>query len=515
MLNEKNLEMSDISLSKFSNVYMRVSADEGILKEIYDHFSVYAKDYRYSPKFKNHIWDGKINFFKGRQRLLGTGLLDELLKFADACSYSVSMTDELKESLQDTSVTKDGFLTELSDLDLSAYGEKIQLRDYQMLGIYSALRNKRRVFVSNTSSGKSAIIYGITRLVLPRLEGKVLIIVPTTNLVEQMYADFVDYSSDDSGWDVSDNCSRLYSSYEYDGKNPVLISTWQSLQKKPADFFEQFSCVVVDESHSAKAAVLSKILGFCINADYRFGFTGTLPKDRCEEYSVLSMLGKRQTLSTTKDAIERGYVSKLKIYATLLRHELTRDLRNMSYMDEIDYLCTLEERTDFICALANSLPGNTIILTARVDTHGKVIYDKLCADPNGKEIFQIFGDVKVKDRECIRQTMEEKSNCITVGNFQCIQQGWSVRNLDNLIFAFPSKSSIRVIQSIGRILRKSEGKETATLYDIGDAFVKRGNPVESAKNHTFNHFKERLGIYSEEGHDYEIAEFNISNYNFF
>lgn len=499
-----------ILVDKFDEVWMRLSADKAVLSEIFDYFSVYAKDFMYNPMYKNHVWNGKINFFKGKQRLMGIGLFWMLMDFAKEREYPVQVTDELKSALLDN-ISLEDFTEELQELDMSAYGEKIQLRDYQMYGIYSALKNKRRVFVSNTSSGKSAIIYGITRLIEPRIQGKTLIIVPSTNLVEQMYGDFEDYSSDDKGWNTEDTISRLYASHKYDPSKQVLISTWQSLQKKDLDFFEQFKCVIADECHTVKSNMLQKILSQCKDAEYRFGFTGSMPKDKCEGMTIVANLGKVQVLSTTKEAMERGYVANLKINCKVLKHDLTRDLKSLNYQDEIDYLCTLDARTDYICDLARSLEGNTVILTARVDSHGKVIYDKLKENPNGKEVFEIFGDVKVKDRECIRQTMEERSNCITVGNFQCIQQGWSVRNLDNLIFAYPSKSSIRVIQSIGRILRKKEGKDFATLYDIGDSFVKVGKDVTEGKNHTFRHFRERMGIYSEEGFDYTLEEVSINN----
>ena len=495
--------MTDILLEKISNTHFKVHCDSDIAMELHEYFSEFAEGYKFHPLFKQRRWNGKIYFYNKMHSVIPVGLLQEIAVFANDRKYSVSLCDRAKEAFVDAGYSKEDFAKEIRSLNITAYGEPIEWRDYQMLGVYESIKFKRKLFSSNTSSGKSLIQYGAIRLIQDRIPGKILLIVPSTNLVEQMYSDFKDYSAEDELWYVEDNCARLYSEYDYDNSKQILISTWQSLQKRDKDFFEQFSGVLCDEAHLAKAKVISSIMEACINAEYRLAFTGTVPKDRANKLTITGHFGPVRVLQTSRQAMDKGYVSNLNILGMVLNYdpEVVKKVSKMKYPDEMDFICKLPERNDFICNLADRLKGNTLILTARVESHGKILYDKLVKE-SGKKIFYIFGEVKTSERERIRKILETETNVIVVGNFQILSTGFSVRNLHNLIFAFPSKSFTRVIQSVGRSLRKHESKDVATLIDICDNF-----------GYSLDHFQERLRMYDEEQFDLKLVEQKIESKN--
>lgn len=494
---------ADIRIEKIDNISFRIFSDDDIAMELNQYFSEFAEGYKFHPLVKQRRWDGKLRFFNSSKRTIPIGLLSEIVEFASSRKYRIELSKDAKECFLDEGYTKQDFIKEISSFPVSAYGEPIQWRDYQLLGIYESIKSKRKLFSSSTSSGKSSIQYGAIRLLQDRIPGKILLIVPSTNLVEQMYNDFRDYSSEDEGWYVNDNCARLYAEYTYDNTKQVLISTWQSLQTKEPEFFEQFGAVLCDEAHLAKAKVISKILTACINAEYRLAFTGTVPKDRANKLTLMGHFGPTKVLQTSKQAMDSGYVSKLNILGIVLKYskETIKKVSKLKYQEEIDYICKSEERNQYICDLATNLKGNTLILTARVESHGKVLYNKL-VEQSGKKVFYIFGEVKTSEREEIRKMLESETGVIVVGNFQILSTGFSVRNLHNLVFAFPSKSFTRVIQSVGRALRKHESKDIATLIDIGDSF-----------KYCLNHFQERIKMYDSEQFELKLVDENLESKN--
>jgi superfamily II DNA or RNA helicase len=234
---------------------------------------------------------------------------------------------------------------------------------------------------------------------------------------------------------------------------------------------------------------------------YRFGFTGTLDGSLTNKITLEGLFGPVKQVTTTTDLMEKGHVADLKIKALILKYpqDVCKDARKFSYQDEVDFLVRNEKRNKFIRNLSLSLKGNTLVLFQFVDKHGKQLYSMMKDKEPDRKIFFIHGGVDGEDREQVRGIVENESNAIIVASFGTYSTGINIRNLHNVVFASPSKSRIRVLQSIGRGLRIGDNKDNMTLYDIADDLK-----VGSHTNFTLQHFSERLNIYSSEGFTFKV-----------
>lgn len=488
----------EILVHKKDNSKCLLECEYSVALELNEYFSHFAPNYKFHPLYKQKRWNGKIYLFNLKSREFPLGLLTELYEFCQLSKYTLKIDDNIKECFIGNS-SKEDFEKNIKSFPISSGDSEITYRDYQILGIWEAIKSKRKIFVSPTASGKSLIIYGISRILQNIIENKILIVVPSVILVEQMYNDFNDYAFKDEEWFATTECTKIHSGIKYDDRKQIVISTWQSLQNKELDFFEQFDGVIVDETHQAGSKEISRVVNACVNAQYRFGFTGTMPKDKLSQLTIKGLFGPVKTLQTSKKAMEDGYISNLKIHCLALEwDEQTSKIQRKNhkdYIDEVNFICASNSRNDFICKLAKELKGNTLILTARVESHGKILYN-LLKEKTGKEVFYIFGEVPADERERIRKMLETKNDCIIIGNFQILSTGWSVKNIHNGIFAFPTKSFVRVVQSIGRGLRLNNNKDIFTLYDLADNFQE--------KNMTWKHFLNRCEIYAEQEFDWDV-----------
>tara|TARA_R110000772_G_scaffold50838_3_gene116782 strand:- start:306 stop:1316 length:1011 start_codon:yes stop_codon:yes gene_type:complete len=330
-------------------------------------------------------------------------------------------------------------------------------------------------------------------------QDKTLILVPTTSLVEQMYSDFVDY-----GWNES-NMQRVYSGHDREVTHPVVISTWQSLYKMPKSYFDSFGLVIGDEAHLFKAKSLTSILTKLDKCKYRFGLTGTLDGMQTHRLVLEGLFGSLKKVITTKKLIDSKTLASFKIKALVLTYsdEECKVVKGMNYQDEMDYIVTHKKRNKFIKDLTLNLKGNTLVLFQFVEKHGHVLHEMISSDTTRK-VFYVYGGTDTKTREDIRAITENEKDAIIVASYGTFSTGINIRNLHNIIFSSPSKSRVRTLQSIGRGLRKSETKDSATLFDIADDFS-----YKSKRNFTINHFQERINIYAEEEFDYEITRIKV------
>jgi superfamily II DNA or RNA helicase len=342
----------------------------------------------------------------------------------------------------------------------------------------------------------------LTRHYLNSINNKVLIIVPTTSLVEQLYKDFKDY-----GYDVENNISRKYHGYDIEDDKRVVISTWQSLYKLPKSFFNGFGAVIGDEAHLFKAVSLTKIMTKLTDCKYRIGMTGTLDDSKTHKLVLQGLFGHVNKVVSTKELIDRKQLSNLKIVALILKHkeEDCKKVHGVKYHEELEFIAQSSSRNKYIRNLTLGLNGNTLCLFQLVEKHGEILYNliKEKADPNRK-IFFVYGGTETDDREKIRAITEKSDNAIIVASFGTFSTGINIRNLHNIVFSSPSKSPIRILQSIGRGLRKGDNKDSATLYDIADDLK-----FKDKENFTLNHFRERINIYSREDFTYEIHNIGL------
>ena len=482
--------MANLVIKKKNEVYLQIECDAHISHELQDEFTFDVPGAKFMPQYRSKYWDGKIRLFNLQKRQIYVGLLDKIVQFCRRYDYDYEFENSKFYGLpyQETeSVSHEGvkdYLTAIS---------KYKPRDYQIEGVFDALQKNRRLLISPTGSGKSLMIYAITRY-HTEYKRSTLIIVPTTSLVEQMYKDFIDYS-----WDADTYCHKIYAGKDLLSQKQVIISTWQSIYKLPKTWFEKFDVVIGDEAHQFKSKSLVSIMTKLYDTKYRYGFTGTLDGTQTHKWVLEGLFGPSYKIVNTKELQEKGYLATLNIKVLLLKHEPTTF---DTYEDEVQYLITHEKRNKFIKNLAWDLKGNTLILYSRVATHGEVLYDIINKDE--RKIFFVHGGVDVEERESVRQITEQENDAIIIASFGTFSTGINIKNLHNVIFASPSKSRIRTLQSIGRVLRKSKDKLNATLYDIADDCKKK-----SKQNYTLNHLIERIKYYNEEKFSYEIIQIKI------
>lgn len=484
--------MSKLVIEKVNDVLIKVHCDADIAQELSEYFTFTVPGARFLPQVRKRHWDGKIRLFSTATHLIYNGLRLRVEIFARERNYEVDYIDQ--ENFLDN---------EYSIKEANEFIESLKLtlapRDYQVEAFTHAVRTNRCVLLSPTASGKSLIIYLISRKTYTPGK-KVLIIVPTTSLVHQMASDFQEYCEIDH----EQFCHKILSGAEKETNRPFVISTWQSIYKMPKMWFTQFNTVIGDEAHLFKAKSLSTIMTKLVDCKYRFGFTGTLDGTQTHKLVLEGLFGPVKRVTSTSTLIEQKHLADLKIKAIVLTYtdEEKKKAKGLSYHDEMDFIVRNDSRNRFLTNLALSLEGNTLILFQFVDKHGKVLYDLL--KDSKQNLFFVSGEVDGDIREDIRQTVEQCDDSIIVASYGTFSTGVNIKNLHNIIFASPSKSRIRNLQSIGRGLRKSSTKSTATLYDIADDLS-----WKSTKNHTLLHFAERIKIYNEESFSYKIYNIKL------
>lgn len=476
--------------------YIKVQCDESVAWELRDAFSFRPPGFQFVPSYRQKIWDGYLRLFNPMSRQMYRGLAPQVMEWAKKRGYTYEYADED----YDTS-----FSVEEANEYIEKLNPKHMPRDYQVNSFVHAIRSKRRIVLSPTGSGKSLLLYLVSMRLLTKGK-RGLIIVPRSALVEQLYSDFEDYSVK-NGKDMEKYCHRVYSGKDKVSNKPIMISTWQSLQRMPKEYFEQFDYVICDEVHQAQAKSLTEIVGKCTKAEYRLGVTGTLSGSKSHEWQLIGLFGQIYKATSSAELMAKKQLAELTIKCLLLKYsdEECRYMKSASYKDEIDYIVSNKERNNFICNLALSLEGNTLLMFNFVEKHGKVLYEMLQQKvKNGRKVFFIHGGTDVEDRESIRKIIESEQSAIIVGSVGVLSTGTNIVALDNVIFGSPSKSKIRNLQSIGRGLRVSETKKSATLYDIADDFS-----WKSKENFTLKHFFERIKTYSEEQFKFKIYKISM------
>jgi len=478
--------MSDLIIVKKNEVHLTVDAPPHVQQELSDYFTFDVPGAKYMPQYRNRHWDGKIRLFSTATGELYVGLLDKVIAWARKANYSVEFKNNETYGTpfeENEEISLEGvkdYMTAISSF---------KPRDYQVDGVYDALKYNRRLIISPTGSGKSLMIYAVARYHVGR-KRRILLVVPTTSLVEQMYKDFIDY-----GWDVEKYCHKVYAGRKKTTQQRVTISTWQSIYTMDKTFFAQFDVIIGDEAHQFKSKSLIGIMSKMRDTKYRYGFTGTLSGSQTHKWVLEGLFGPSYKVTQTSDLQKKGQLAKLDIRIILLKHPA---IPFDDYREEMNYIIEHEKRNLFIRNLTLSLKGNTLVLFSRVEAHGEPLYNLINSD-NDRKVFYVHGGVDSEEREEVRSIVDREADAIIVASYGTFSTGINIKNLHNVIFASPSKSRIRNLQSIGRVLRKGKGKNKAMLYDIADDIT-----VNNKKNYTLNHLMERVKIYNEENFDYEI-----------
>ena len=476
---------SKVELEKFNEVYLRVKCEPSIGKELSEFFTFEVPNAKFMPSVRNRVWDGRIRLFSPATGKIFLGLLPYVRKFLQKQGHlPIKYTGDFRRRLIDKELVKK-FVDKIST---------IKIRDYQLDAIHHILNNDRGLILSPTGSGKSFIIYVLIRYYVDFLqEQKVLVVVPTTSLVEQMYSDFAEY-----GWISEDYCHRLYAGREKSTDKKVVISTWQSIYKMPKSYFSQFGAVFIDECHLAKAKSLTGIMTKLQDCKYRIGTTGTLDGTEVHQLVLEGLFAKHEQVTTTTQLIKEKHLSNLHISCIVLGH-VKENRVTRTYQEEMEYLSTHRLRNLFIAKLVNTLEGNTLVLAQYIEKQ-LVPLCLMVTEIVDRPVHLIYGATPTEDREKVRKLVEKSvDSSIILASYGTFSLGINIKRLHNIVFASPYKSQIKVLQSIGRGLRTAEDKKQLKVFDISDDLS-----YNSRENYTLKHLGYRVEIYNKEEFEYEI-----------
>ena len=483
-----------MKISKVNEVYLELEVNEDVSRELCDYFTFEVPGAKFMPQYRNRMWDGKIRLFSPRNGRIYVGLLPYIKEYCTKKSIEYIIEKGVED---DRNVIRESVRDFAESLRPKSRGKPIQFRDYQIDAIWYAIQSNRCLLLSPTASGKSLIIYTLVRY-YNLMNLKTLILVPTTSLVEQMYSDFIDY-----GWEDK-HIHRIYAGLDKGSKKPVVISTWQSIYKLHRPYFAQYGCIIGDEAHLFKAKSLTDIMAKSGEVRYRFGLTGTLDGTQTHRLVLEGLFGQVKKIISTKELIDRGTLAELEIDCIVLKHteEEAKRVRYYRYAEEINYLVSHPKRNKFIENLCKNIKGNTLLLFQLVEKHGVLLYNEI--KTLDRKVFFVYGGTTTEARERVRAITEKEKDAIIVASYGTFSTGINIRAINNIVFASPSKSRVRVLQSIGRGLRQTEDKTMVKLFDVSDNIS-----YKSRQNFTYRHFLQRLNIYKEEQFKYEINRINL------
>jgi superfamily II DNA or RNA helicase len=479
-------------IDKKDEVYLKIEADADIRRELGEYFTFEVPGFKFMPQYRSRVWDGKIRLFSYATGQIYAGLYPYIVNWCKENNVQVVDGTKIKDTdVEDSKI--DQFIKALKI-------PNIEVRDYQKEAFVHAVKKNRCLLLSPTASGKSLIIYLILIFNLLRLkdtkQNKILIIVPTTSLVEQLFKDFKDY-----GYNSERNVHKIYQGHEKVTNKRVIITTWQSVYNMPKKWFSDFGTVIGDEAHLFKAVSLTKIMTKLTKCKYRIGLTGTLDGTKTHKLVLEGLFGTVNKVVSTSELQEKNQLADLKIFCLILQHDkdARHFIKDKTYQEEMDYLVSNEKRNKYIRNLCLSLQGNSLCLFQYVEKHGEILKELIEDKAQDRKVFYVHGGVDADVREDIRAITEKSDNAIIIASYGVFSTGVNIRNLHNIVFSSPSKSRIRNLQSIGRGLRLKDNNSSATLYDIADDLT-----YNEKENYTLAHFRERINIYNEEDFNYEI-----------
>ena len=505
--------MTEVQFIQFNESHLKIqTTDWGIDSELSEFFSFFVDGYKFMPKFKSGQWSGKINLFDVRSKKLPKGLLKVAVKFCKSRNYTFNIEPELNPR---TDITEAEVNTFIKSIPVTSKGKEINIRDYQVEAIQQSMKYYRSMLISPTASGKSLILYNKIRYHIDVLDHNVVLIVPTVALTRQMETDFIDYSTK-NGWDVESHTQLLYSGKEKLFNKKLLISTWQSLMAMSKNNKEAYRHIIertdllcIDEVHSFSSTATLDIANSFVNTKWRTGTTGTLDDSKVNKLQLIGIMSEPFQVITTKQLMDANSIVKLKINVLKLQYpdEYKKQLSGMNYKDEIKHLVTLDARNQFISELATRCKGVTLVLFTFIELHGNTLYKKIQELNPDRVVKYIHGGVDVDEREQVRVLAETDDNCIIIASASIFSTGTNIPSIENIIFAMPTKSTIRIRQSIGRGLRLRKGKTQCNLFDISDDLT-----LKSYTNTTFIHMLARIDIYKKEQFEFVMQNIPMSGY---
>ena len=498
----------EIIIERTNAAFMTIyTGDEGIKEHIYQEFR-YQKPNFVKSNFSK--FDGVVRLFNKKTGSFPYGLLPNLLKFLKTHKYTYELDDRFKIDIMD--VTKEEITEWALSLDLHSKGKPITPYDYQLDTLYTLIRFNRLTGLLATSAGKSAIFYMASRFYdqIGYDEGKTLIIVPSIGLVTQLFNDFMDYSSKNK-WDVPNNVHCIQAGAAKHTNKNIIISTWQSLQTQPADYFRQFARVFVDECHLASGKEITNIMNSSINAYTRCGLTGTLNGTDWHEMAISSLFGMLRTMVTMKELQDAGRAAdSLVVFINIQYPEKDREyVFGCDYKEEIEFLLAHPFRNKVIKSIAKTVKGNSLFLYGRRETHLDILHAEITAENPDVHVHYIAGGVDGEEREEIKRILDSagpNEKHIINATSRTTATGTSINNLHNIGVFHPNKAVIGTLQGLGRGARLHESKVGTVfrVYHIVDDLTYMGK-----RNTTLEHGFKCYGYYASEQHDIQVKNIKV------
>jgi superfamily II DNA or RNA helicase len=472
--------------------HCQVETQQDILLELIADYTFRIDGWKFHPLVKAGRWDGIIRCVY-RNGMIPTGLVPEVIKWAQERNQQISLSPDFS-----LFKTKIDFIE--SDLKLP-----FPLRDYQSEAIKLALDKKRQTLLLATSAGKSAVIYALAR-VYEQIGLKTLVIVPNVSLISQIESDFKIYSKL-NGYDVNGNCHFISAGISKHTQKRIVCSTWQSLQallktEQGIESLKVYDAIICDEVHLASATVIGKLMNAATNAFFRIGLSGTLDNSKTNHKTITGLFGPIRKIVGAKELMDAGHVTRAIIKPIILKYDAPtcNAVSGLPYNDELDVIVRHIRRNKFIVEFANGLKGNSLFLFRFVDKHAELIKFAIERKYPDKKVHIVTKNTPKVKREELRALIEKSTNNVIISTYALFSTGVSINNLDSVVFASPTASSVKVLQSIGRSLRKHEGKSIATIYDIVDDMrVPKQKP-----NHLYKHYSSRLATYKKEQFDVSV-----------
>jgi superfamily II DNA or RNA helicase len=460
------------------------------LPNIREHFSVEDKQQVFKRRYAIGYRPQTRQYAITPQGRFEPRLLFSILEFLQ--SQDIQFNIELTDKFRDV-ITIPALKEELIKLNLDP-------RDYQEESVLAAIKNKSGVIVLPTSAGKTLVIALLVKSIQAQHDCKTLILVPDIQLVAQTYSDFLEYGI------PGEEITKWTGSIEPNKNAKIVISNAQILlsEKQDLSLLKDIKLLVIDEVHKIRYGNKINKVVEQIPALFRYGLTGTLPDNKIDQWNIFGKIGKVIYFKQSIDLREQKYISQVHVAALKLNYNnvpqfTTPSMYNPTagYEEEITWLQTNKFRNDIITKLVNKQDKNTLIMVDRI-AHGEELLRVLQENTN-KAVHFVHGAVEIEEREMIRKLMEEQDNVACIAISKIFSTGINIKNLHNIIFAAIGKARIKIIQSIGRSLRKHASKKRATIFDIWDN-LRYGN----------KHVTERLALYDREQIPYSITELHES-----
>lgn len=494
--------MTVINIEYRDEVNFLVWSDADVEYALDDYFSFFVDGYKFMPKFRAKLWDGKARLYSIIRKTLPVGLYGYLQHYASENGHEIKFIGG-KTKIQ-MGITIDHVKDYADSLQLCARGVPIEIYDYQVEATQVALNDRRRLLLSPTASGKSLIIYVLLRWLLEKHGFRILVLVPTTTLVTQLISDFGDYSTK-NGWDTS-ILQPIFSGFTKNVTSDVVVSTWQSVYKQPGTWFNQFDVVIGDEAHLFAAASLSTCMNKMVDVSYRIGTTGTIKDSKANKLTLEGHFGPVHQVATTRQLMDGGQVSELKIKVLMLQYspEDRKFVKDLDYQQEMDWIVRNASRNQFICKLTGVQKGVTLVLFQYVEKHGKILHKMFQEMFPEKKVYLIHGGISTEERDRIKAEIATQEDAYLFASVQSFATGQNLPSIANIIKASPSKGKIQNLQSIGRGIRLQEGKDYCKLFDIADDLSHKKKP-----NMTLVHCMDRIKIYNAEQFPYTMVQIPI------